>query len=175
MKKICVFLVLLLLLCLAPAAYADGVNIEVMIADGMSVVVLTPEVSLFSAESFLGAEERNPDFIMPRSLTRIEDNAFEGIDASRVEISENVASIGSHAFAKCKNLREFHISASVKEIDKDALEGCENVTVYGSTDVAKAFAEAAGFDYVDLNAAEPPVVRPVGREEPPVALPFVKR
>ncbi len=175
MKRISMLLVLVLLLCLAPAAYADGVNIEVMIADGMSVVVLTPEVSLFSAESFLGAEERNPDFIMPKSLTRIEDNAFEGIDTKKIEISENVAFIGYHAFAKCKNLREFHISASVKEIDKNALEGCEKVTVYGTTDVAKEFAKAAGFDYVDLNAAEPPVVRPVGREEPPVALPFVKK
>ena len=42
MKKICVLLLLALLLLLPAAAFADGdVNIEVMIADGLSVVVLT--------------------------------------------------------------------------------------------------------------------------------------
>ena len=168
MKKTLFLLILALFLSLGVPAWAEE-GIEVVVEDGASVVAV--DVGVYAPAGFFGKE----DFVLPSSLITIEDSAFEGIDASRVEISENVASIGSHAFAKCKNLREFHISASVKEIDKDALEGCENVTVYGSTDVAKAFAEAAGFDYVDLNAAEPPVVRPVGREEPPVALPFVKR
>ena len=172
MKKICVLLLLALLLLLPAAAFADGdVNIEVMIADGVSVVVLTPEYELFSANTFQGAEV--PGFRMPLSLTRIEEGAFEGIDAKIVEISENVAYIGSRAFANCKNLREFHIPDSVKEIEPDALKGCDkDVTVYGSTDVAKKFAEDAGFEYKDLSAQP---VTPAEREEKAVELPAVKR
>ena len=102
MKKF-VLLLAAMFLCLCPTAAADGgVNIEVMIADGVSVVVLTPESVLIRAETFQGAEERVPGFCMPQYLTRIEEGAFEGIDAVRVEISENVAYIGSRAFAKCE-------------------------------------------------------------------------
>ena len=73
-----------------------------------------------------------------------------------------------------RNLREFHIPASVKEIEKDALEGCKDVTVYGSTDVAEAFAEAAGFEYVDLKPEDQQGTSS-GREEKAVELPAVKR
>jgi hypothetical protein len=57
------------------------------------------------------------------------------------------------------------------------------VTVYGYTDTARAFAEAAGFTYVDANAGgtgnNGDIVLPVAEvfefEAAPAVLPFVKR
>jgi len=175
MRKICVLLLFSFLLVVPAAAFADGaVNVEVMTADGVSVVVLTPEFTVSGADvAISAAEEEAASFRMPKYLTRIEESAFEGIDAACVEISENVAYIGYHAFANCENLREFRISASVEEIDRDAMEGCQGVTVCGTTDTAKKFAEDAGFDYVDLNSHTDPT--DVHAEASPVALPLVTR
>ena len=138
MKKISILLVLVLLLCLVPAAHAeDGVQVEVLIADGMSVVMLTPdEMRLRANEVFQSAAPNGGDgsesLALPASLTLIEESAFEGIAAQRVEISENVVSIGKRAFADSKSLREIVIPATVLKVDDLALEGCENVTVYGA-------------------------------------------
>ena len=50
MRRISILLVMALLLSLSPTVQAEGgVSIEVMIVDGMSVVMLTPEETLFSA------------------------------------------------------------------------------------------------------------------------------
>ena len=174
MKKISILLVLALLLCLAPAAQAeDGVSIEVMTVDGMSVVVLTPEETLLRAsEVFKSAAGSGDSFALPASLTLIEESAFEGIAAQRVDISENVVSIENRAFADCTGLREIHIPATVQKVDDLALEGCENVTVYGKTgSEAQRFAIAAGFVFVDPDGAE----QPTGQMDPPVVLPFVER
>ena len=58
------------------------------------------------------------------------------------------------------------------QVDDLALEGCENVTVYGEAgSEAERFAAAAGFDFVDSNAGE----APAGQMEAPVVLPFVKK
>lgn len=93
--------------------------------------------------------------VLPAFLTLIEESAFEGIDAQRVYISENVVSIEKRAFADCKDLREIFIPATVQSIDDTALAGCVNVTVYGTAgSEAQRFAIAAGFDFVDPNGAE---------------------
>ena len=182
MKKISILLVLVLLLCLAPAAHAeDGVQVEVLIADGMSVVMLTPdEMRLRANEVFQSAAPNGGDgsesLALPASLTLIEESAFEGIAAQRVEISENVVSIGKRAFADSKSLREIVIPDTVLKVDDLALEGCENVTVYGAAgSEAERFAAAAGFDFVDSNAGEAPVDQTAGQMEAPVVLPFVKK
>lgn len=179
MKKISILLVLVLLLCLAPATHAeDGVQVEVMIADGMSVVMLTPEELQLQANAVFqsAAPNGSESLALPASLTLIGESAFEGIAAQRVEISENVVSIEKRAFADSKSLREIYIPTTVLKVDDLALEGCENVTVYGAAgSEAQRFATAAGFDFVDPNAGEPPVDQPAGQMEAPVVLPFVKR
>ena len=179
MKKISILLVLVLLLCLAPAAHAeDGVQVEVLIADGMSVVMLTPEKTRLRANAVFQSAAPNDgeSLALPASLTLIEESAFEGIAAQRVEISENVVSIEKRAFANSKSLREIVIPATVLKVDDLALEGCENVTVYGEAgSEAERFAAAAGFDFVDSNAGEAPVDQPAGQMEAPVVLPFVKK
>ena len=179
MKRISILLVLALLLCLAPAAQAeDGVQVEVMIADGMSVVMLTPEELQLQANAVFrsAAPNGSESLALPASLTLIGESAFEGIAAQRVEISENVVSIEKRAFADSKSLREIVIPATVLKVDDLALEGCENVTVYGEAgSEAERFAAAAGFDFVDSNAGEAPVDQPAGQMEAPVVLPFVKK
>ena len=181
MKKISILLILALLLCLAPAALAEGgAQVEVMIADGASVVVLTPDELLVNAsDAYMSGE----GFRLPGLLVRIEEEAFAGIAAERIEITKNVDVIEKRAFADCPNLREFVIPACVAEIDPEALAGCKDVTVYGCTETARAFAEAAGFKYVDANAGDTgnngdivlPIAESFDFEAAPLVLPFVKR
>ena len=147
MKRIALLLLVLLIFSTFPTASAEiAVNVEVMKVDGISVVVLTPDATMLRARGVAEAAE-DTSITLPQMLTMIEGEAFVGIDAASVEISGNVVSIGPRAFSDCPNLREFHIPDSVLEIDETALAGCTDVTVYGSTDVAKAFAEANGFRY----------------------------
>ncbi len=151
MKKILILLTALLL-GLTCAARADkvenAVKVEVIRMDGVSVVVFTAEEGTIhvTGEAMMAVADTS-GFTMPGCLTEIGEEAFAGLTAEKVEVSESVVYIGSRAFADCLNLREFHIPAGVLEIEGDALAGCSGVTVYGSTQVAKDFAEANGFAY----------------------------
>lgn len=173
LKKICMLTALVLLLCLGFSALADGgVNVEVIRADGVSVVVLTPEETVSQARTFAqrAASEGKADIVLPEFLTMIAESAFEGIEAERVDVSANVVAIESRAFADCRFLREIHIPSTVLKVDDRALEGCENVTVYGVTgSEAERFAYAAGFRFVDPEADAPET------ESPAVRLPLVPR
>ncbi len=173
MKKICILLALLL--CLAvPALAEEGMNVEVIKMDGVSVIVFTPAETGRKARGI--AVEREPaGFALPEALTLIEKEAFVGIAAEKVEVSENVAAIEALAFAKCPNLKQIIIPASVKKIDDSALEGCENVTVYGvKGSEAERFAKENGFAFAEIRD-ETPADQPVTREAQPVQLPFVSR
>lgn len=179
MKKLCLFLAAALLFAQCVCAFAEGgVNVEVMKADGVSVVVLTPEAVMLRARSLAmnAADERRADFVLPEFLTVIEESAFEGIAAERVEISANVVAIEGRAFADCKTLREIHIPATVLKVDDHALDGCKDVTVYGAKGTeAERFAKAAGFTFVDPDAEPEAPVHPIEPEKPPVELPLVPR
>lgn len=177
MNKLSILLVAVILLCLCSAALAEGgVNVEVIKMDGVSVVVLTPEETvqqarrLFMAKS---AEAQTPGFALPVSLTAIGEEAFAGIPAERVDVTESVVSIGSRAFADCARLKEITIPATVLSIDDHALEGCANVTVYGAKgSEAERFATAAGFTFVDPNAGSGSSGAPAS-EAKAAELPFV--
>ena len=173
MKKVCMLLASALLFCLCFTAQAEeGVSVEVIKMDGISVVELIPEETTRRAR---GAAEK-AGLVLPGALTIIEESAFEGVIAETVEVSENVVSIEARAFAGCKNLREIAIPATVLTIDETALAGCKNVIVYGAKDsAAEKFVQAvnaaepeAGFVFVDVNA-EPAIVVKAA----PVVLPFV--
>ena len=180
LKRTCMFAALaLFLVCIGLNAQAEGsVNVEVIRADGVSVVVLTPEDTLLRTNGAAKGswDERRADTVLPQSLTIIEEGAFEGISARCVEITENVAAIEGRAFADCRYLREIHIPASVVKVDDHALEGCEKVTVYGVKGTeAERFAKAAGFKFVDLNDGPEHPIHPSDPVKPPVALPLVPR
>lgn len=165
MKKLSILLLAVLLLCLCASAWAeDGVNIEVIKMDGVSVVVLTPESTMRRARSLMApSEKKDADFALPESLTLIEEEAFAGIAAASVEVSDNVVAIEARAFADCKNLREITIPATVQKIDDHAFDGCEGVTVYGAKGTAaEKIANLCGFTFVDPSAqAETPTAQKI--------------
>ena len=175
LKRRGILIAAILLLCMASLALAeDGVSVEVIRMDGVSVVVLTPAETIERARGLLmGASTE--DFTFPEQLTIIEESAFEGIAAERVDVSANVVRIEARAFADCPNLREIHIPATVLEIDSSALEGCEDVIVYGeSGSAAERFADTAHFQFVDTSE-EPEPTHPSRTPDGPVKLPPVRR
>ena len=165
MKKLCVLLVLALLLSLSASAFADN-SVEILYMDGTPVAVESPALTAGETNAF---NAPGVGLTLPAALVAIEEEAFAGIDAGRVEITENVISIGPRAFADCKNLTELVIPATVQIIDDTALEGSENVTIYGEADSeAQRFADANNLPFVPSNEVTPIIIA-----QPPVTLPYV--
>ena len=165
MKKLCVLLVLALLLSLSASAFADN-SVEILYMDGTPVAVESPALTAGETNAF---NAPGVGLTLPAALVAIEEEAFAGIDAGRVEITENVVSIGPRAFADCKNLTELVIPATVQIIDDTALEGSENVTIYGEADSeAQRFADANNLPFVPSNEVTPIIIA-----QPPVTLPYV--
>ena len=165
MKKLCVLLVLALLLSLGASAFADN-SVEILYLDGTPVAVESPALTAGETNAF---NAPGAGLTLPAALVAIEEEAFAGIDAGRVEITENVISIGPRAFADCKNLTELVIPATVQTIDDTALEGSTNVTIYGEADSeAQRFADANSIPFVPSNE-----VSPILGAQPPVTLPYV--
>ena len=165
MKKLCVLLVLALLLSLGASAFADN-SVEILFMDGTPVAVESPALTAGETAAF---HAPGAGLTLPAALVAIEEEAFEGIDAARVEITENVVSIGPRAFADCKNLTELVIPATVQTIDDTALDGSLNVTIYGEADSeAQRFADANSIPFVPSNEVSPIIIA-----QPPVTLPYV--
>ena len=74
------------------------------------------------------AEGEGGTLRLPEGLTAIRTEAFMGIDAEVVILPGSCESVGSRAFANCKNLRELHCSRDAR-ISADAFEGCGEVNV----------------------------------------------
>ncbi len=66
--------------------------------------------------------------VLPRSLRRIEENAFEGTAAAIVDIPQGATTICSRAFAASSSLKLVMIPASVTSIADDAFAGSVHVT-----------------------------------------------
>lgn len=66
---------------------------------------------------------------LPIALRTVEENAFEGINSQAVIIPDGCTSIGSRAFANCKNMIYVRIPASVTFIADDAFAGCDQVII----------------------------------------------
>ena len=62
----------------------------------------------------------NPGFVTPGALITIENEAFYGISASYVYLSDSVRSIGNGAFAGCPNLKYVRIPMNCTSIASDA-------------------------------------------------------
>ena len=170
MKKLCFLLILALLLSLGASAFADS-GVEIIYMDGVPVVMESFGFEM-SDTAALGAGTDSAGFFLPAALAVIGEEAFMGIPAERVEITENVTSIGARAFADCEKLTALVIPATVEHIDDTALEGSENVTVYGEADSeAQRFADANNIPFVPANAEPAPV--PQGALRAPVVMPFV--
>ena len=68
----------------------------------------------------------------PANLTEIGEEAFMGIAAKAVRISDRVTSIGPRAFAE-SNVRQIVIPASVTDIAEDAFEDNGAVVIFAPT------------------------------------------
>ena len=166
MKKLCFVLILALLLSLGASAFADN-SVEIFYMDGTPVAVESPALTAGETNAF---NAPGAGITLPAALVAIEEEAFAGIDAARVEITENVISIGPRTFADCKNLTELVIPATVQRIDDTALEGSAGVTVYGEAgSEAERFANANDLPFNPANN-DTPVYQPA---QPPVMLPYV--
>jgi len=153
------------------SAFADS-GVEIIYMDGIPVVMESFGLEFGDSAAFGGDTDRAKSFALPAALAVIGEEAFMGIDAARVEITENVVSIGPRAFADCEKLTALVIPATVESIDDTALAGSENVTVYGEADSeAQRFAEANSIPFVPANTKPAPV--PQGALRAPVVMPFV--
>lgn len=173
MKKLCALMLALLLASGAFVALSEA-GVEVIRVDGIGVAVILPTETRKAARMIAKSEEAS--LTLPAALAQIDAEAFVGIAAVRVEVTENVVSIASRAFADCEQLREIIIPATVLSVDDHALDGCADVTVYGTKGTeAERFANAAGFAFVDPNAApDAPVAPEVAEvETQAIVLPFV--
>lgn len=91
-------------------------------------------------------------FILPDSLTIIEEEAFMGVPATSVRIPDGAKSIGSKAFADCPYLRTIYIPSSVTVIADNAFSGVTGLAIYGQKgSLAATFAKTHGFRFVEYD------------------------
>ncbi len=73
-----------------------------------------------------------PDFVVPARLTTIGEEAFLGVNATCVSLSNKVKTIERMAFADCYQLKRIYIPASVTSISPDAFAGVIRLVIYGA-------------------------------------------
>ena len=91
----------------------------------------------------------NFGIIIPDDVTKIEDEAFMGVDAEQIVIPDGCVKIGSRAFADCRNLKVIVIPETTVSIAFDALEGCPDVVIYGVVGSrAEVYARVVGIPFI---------------------------
>lgn len=105
-------------------------------ADDAGVKVFLEEFAKkYGDETTADAEEyekqfsRQAFYVIPDSVTRIEDSCFSDCEAlTHVEIPSSVKKIGNLAFFKCKGFETITIPDGVESIGSDGFSYCERVT-----------------------------------------------
>ena len=91
-----------------------------------------------------------PGFVLPSSLTDVNENAFAGLPAESVDVGEGVRFIGAYAF-RDSGLRTLVVRGAETKLDDTALEGCDGVAVYAPAgSAAEHFALANGIPFFEL-------------------------
>ncbi len=118
-------------------------------ADAATAVYQPGETFTDDADTTLYAVWAAPDLVLPDSLTDIRDEAFTGGAFCFAKLPEETVSIGTKAFANCKNLQYVYIPASVTSISPYAFSGITDLTVFGPAgSAAEEFALNQGFRFV---------------------------
>ena len=107
---------------------------------GSAVITATSASGITAACAVVVGPQR---LVLPASLTAIADEAFAGLSMQNVVIGQQVASIGSRAFADCHDLALINLPDGV-QIAQDAFAGCGALTIVcaeGSTGHAYATAQ----------------------------------
>ena len=87
------------------------------------------------AEIALHSSVEIPATYKGRSVTVIEDNAFNDIDTlETITIPDSVTTIGASAFENCTNLSIVNIPDTVEAIDEAAFKDCVSLTVFDYPD-----------------------------------------
>ncbi len=88
-------------------------------------------------------------FVLPLSLERIEDEAFEGTGAAHVDLPESVAEIGERAFADMPRLKLVRIPKAFVAIASNAFAGSTGTVLTGApSGFARAYAQENGLPFV---------------------------
>jgi len=72
--------------------------------------------------------------VVPKYLTRIDEEAFSDCRFTSVKLSEGILSIGEKAFINCNCLEYIVIPGSVTYIADNAFDGIPNLTIYCEKD-----------------------------------------
>lgn len=90
-----------------------------------------------------------PAIVVPKALKIIDTDAFAGMAANAIKISENTTEIGVGAFSNNLQLKQILIPASVTKIGTNAFDGCDNVIIVcESGSYAHAYAYVSQIPYV---------------------------
>lgn len=85
---------------------------------------------------------------VPRSVSVIADNAFEGCGFESFQVPAGTTSIGTRAFANCPNLRKVVISSANVTIADDAFAGCTDLLIVApKNSTAHQYAKAHGLEF----------------------------
>ncbi len=138
-KKILFFIIALCLLILSvfTCAYANNLPEEAINQSSIQLI-----------GQFDTDEIKESRFVLPTSLTVIEDEAFEGTAIINIVLPENVESIGDYAFADIQTLRNISIPNKTTYIGRNAFKGSTNVTITGAPKgYARAWAHENGIPF----------------------------
>lgn len=112
-------------------AEAQKVRAEMARLEALKIAAASQKLKLSDdCETVIGVtEQENVKKIeLPRSITKIENNAFEGCAyLVKITIPPSVTDIGDRAFFGCSSLLSITIPSSVKKIGKGALSDCSSL------------------------------------------------
>ena len=127
--------------------------------DGIFAGQITASISRVDYESGYPSDFKVPRKINGYPITRIDDEAFQGCDRlKRVELSDNIVSLGERAFIGCENLKTIKFSKNLSYIGKS----CFDDTAY------KASWDEHDFVYVNnilLNINESKLLEKTGKSQ----------
>ena len=79
--------------------------------------------------TLIAYRSKKTSYIIPNSVTNIENYAFSGCKSlTSIEIPNSVSNIGNYAFSGCKSLTSIEIPNSVSNIGNYAFSGCKSLT-----------------------------------------------
>ena len=94
----------------------------------IAVSVLSPFYAIGAKKTDFGS---NGTFVLPSSLTIIENEAFEGTAVETIVFQECLVSIGSKAFGNIAPLTDVYISETTTYIADSAFSAADDLTIHG--------------------------------------------